>query len=136
MRCSIQSISSADSRGSSLSQKHKTRSAKVSPTHRGKPNNGKPSDGKVSDLEDLLRINSELGIRRDLNKALLIYVKRAAAFMRFHRAFLGIVEDGKCLIRYAVNHGKSVQYNFALDRGMTFNVIEKKKPFVTENVAQ
>src|SRR5277367_6725156 len=76
---------------------------------------GKPHITKLSDLEELLRINSELGISRDLNKALQIYVKRAAAFMHFHRAFLGIVEDGKCKVRFAVNRGKNYQYEFALD---------------------
>src|SRR5271155_32977 len=100
------------SKGINLKSRVKTRPKKRQPRPRSKS-----QIGKVSDLEELLRINTELGINRDLNKALQIYVKRAAAFMHFHRAFLGIVEDGKCKVRFSVDRGKSFQYDFALDRG-------------------
>ena len=119
------------SKGTNLTLNPKSRKKSV-PATPGKQAN----IDKLTDLEDLLRINSELGMRRDLKKALQLYVTRAAGFMRFHRAFLGIVEDGKCMVRYAVNKGKPTPFNFALDRGMTFDVIRRKKPFVTENIGK
>jgi two-component system NtrC family sensor kinase len=85
--------------------------------------------GQAYRLQQLLTILSELSSTRDLDEFLKRFVLRAAEFLGYRRAFVGLLEDGEFHIRWKNDGGRSINEDIVLPEGILNQAMMKKEPF-------
>jgi PAS domain S-box-containing protein len=91
-------------------------------------------EGQAHDLERLLEISSELGGIVERDPFLQKFVVRAAQFLGYGRAFVALMEEDVCRIRWVAEEGQARQLTVDLRAPLTRRVLESGKPFHTEDV--
>ncbi|MGA2697432.1 MAG: GAF domain-containing protein, partial [Terriglobales bacterium] len=74
---------------------------------------------QAHELQQLLVISSELGSISDLDQFFQKFALRAAGFLGFERAFIGLLEDGEFRVRWGAAEGQSHRVEFILPDGLT-----------------
>ena len=78
---------------------------------------------QAHELHQLLDIASELGSIKNLDQFMHRFALRAADFLGFGRAFLGLLEDGKFRVRWGASHGNTQHLDLVLPDGATTQVL-------------
>ncbi|HTK95045.1 MAG TPA: PAS domain S-box protein [Terriglobales bacterium] len=86
------------------------------------------------ELQQLLEISSELGGAANLDSFLERFVVRAAEFLGFARAYVGLVEGDGCRARWAAQEGRAVRLDLEVHSELTKRVLVTREPYWTEDV--
>lgn len=86
-----------------------------------------------NELQQLLRVCSELGSTANVERFMENFVVRAAGFLGFARSFLALAENGKCQVRYGADSNQGRHMKVELTTGITLNILQNKRSYRTEN---
>ena len=84
---------------------------------------------QAHELQQLLDISSELGSIGDLDEFMQQFALRAADFLGFGRAFLGLLEDGVFRVRWGADDGRTERVDLVLPDGPTSRALINKEVF-------
>jgi PAS domain S-box-containing protein len=91
---------------------------------------------QAHELHQLLHILSELSSVRNLDEFLQEFVVRAADFLGFGRAFVGLLEEGKFRVRWGAENGKLGPVDQVLPEGIASRALLNKEPFWANDPAK
>ena len=92
--------------------------------------------GQAHELHQLLDMASELGSVANLDEFMERFAQRAADFLGFNRAFLGLLEGGKFHVRWGVEGGRPQRLDFVLPEGSASEALIKGEVFSVDGAAQ
>jgi len=87
------------------------------------------------DLDQLLDISAELGATTHLETFLPKFTMRAAEFLGFSRAFVGLVDSGACRIRWGANKGTVSKLEIDIS-AVARRALEARSPHICEEMGQ
>src|SRR6266481_1741470 len=88
-----------------------------------------------NDLEKLLEISAELGNTSRLESFFPRFAVRGADFLGFNRAFIALVENGECYLRWGANKGVPSRLEIDIS-AVGSRVLEAKESQVCEDITQ
>jgi two-component system NtrC family sensor kinase len=89
---------------------------------------------QAQELHQLLEISSELGSIGDLDKFLQRFSLRAADFLGFNRAFIGLVEDdGAFHVHWGADDGKTVLVDLIFPEGVASAALLNREVFWSDD---
>jgi len=91
------------------------------------------ASGQAHELHQLLEIASELGSLSNLDKFLQQFSLRAADFLGFGRAFIGLLQDDVFHVRWGADHGRTVQVDLQFPEGVASAALLAKEVFWTDD---
>src|SRR5581483_2379478 len=92
---------------------------------------------QAHELHQLLEISSELGSISDLDRFLQQFSIRAADFLGFARAFIGLLEeDGAFHVRWGSDNGKNVLVDLRFPDGIASRALLNKEVFSADDAAK
>ena len=91
---------------------------------------------QAHELHQLLDIASELGSLAKLHDFMDRFAQRAADFLGFNRAFLGLLEDGQFRVRWGVENGRTQALDFALPDGPASQALLNHEVFSVDDANQ
>ena len=90
---------------------------------------------QAHELHQLLDISSELGSIARLDEFMQQFALRAADFLGFGRAFLGLLEDGTFRLRWAVDAGRNRPIDLVLPEGPTTRALTNREVFWCDDLS-
>jgi PAS domain S-box-containing protein len=94
------------------------------------------SKAQAHELHKLLDIASELGSLANLDEFMQHFAQRAADFLGFNRAFLGLLEDGKFRVHWGVESGRTQRLDFVLPDGPAARALLNREAFSFDDASQ
>ncbi|HEU5451258.1 MAG TPA: GAF domain-containing protein, partial [Terriglobales bacterium] len=94
------------------------------------------AQSRARELQQLLDISAELGTAGELDTFLERFVVRAAEFLGFSRALIGVCEDGACVVRWIADAGVSRPLRVPLPEVLAQRVISGLESFTCEDSSQ
>jgi two-component system NtrC family sensor kinase len=92
---------------------------------------------QAHELHQLLEILSELASVRDLDQFLQRFSIRAADFLGFARAFIGLLEEDDAFhVRWGADNGKSVLVDLRFPEGVASRALLDREVFSTDDAAK
>jgi len=91
---------------------------------------------RAEELQQLLEITSELGTLGDLDEFFQKFVVRAANFLGFKRAFIALVDHGRCDIRWIAENGVAKPLRWELPENFGKRLMASPEPLFTEDFTQ
>jgi len=88
---------------------------------------------QAHELHQLLEISSELGSLSNLDQFLQRFSLRAADFLGFGRAFIGLLENDIFHVRWGADNGRTVQVDLEFPEGMASSTLLGKEVFWTDD---
>ncbi|HKD03598.1 MAG TPA: PAS domain S-box protein [Terriglobales bacterium] len=89
---------------------------------------------QAQELHQLLEISSELGSIGDLDKFLQRFSLRAADFLGFTRAFIGLLEeDGSFHVRWGADNGQTVMVDLVFPEGAASTALLNREVFWSDD---
>lgn len=88
------------------------------------------------ELHQLLEISAELRSIGHLDEFMEHFVIRAAGFLGFGRAFIGLLEDGRFQVRWLSERGQAGPTNVVLPVGTVTRTLLGKEPFWSDDPAK
>jgi len=88
---------------------------------------------QAHELHQLLEIASELGSLSNLDQFLQKFSLRAADFLGFGRAFIGLLENDIFHVRWGADNGRTVQVDLQFPEGMASSTLLGKEVFWTDD---
>ena len=93
------------------------------------------TQGKGRNLINLLEISAELGAIRQLESFLPRFVVRAADFLGFSRAFVALVDQGGCRLRWGANKGTPNRLEIDIS-AVAKRAIDSRSPHICDDINQ
>jgi two-component system NtrC family sensor kinase len=91
---------------------------------------------QAHELHQLLDISAELGSIGHLDQFLQRFALRAADFLGFGRAFIGLLEDGAFRVRWGAQDGQTNRVELVLPEGIASHALLKKEIFWSDDPTQ
>jgi len=91
---------------------------------------------QAHELHQIVNIASELGSISDLNQFMQRFLLRASDFLGFGRAFVGLVEDDRLVIRWSIRGGKPSETGFVFPDGPLVDAMRKQEVLSTEDASR
>ena len=88
---------------------------------------------QAQELQQLLDISSELGSLSNLDHFLQRFSLRAAEFLGFGRAFIGLLEENAFHVRWGADNGRTVQVDLEFPEGLASKTLLGKEVFWTDD---
>ncbi|HLH06098.1 MAG TPA: PAS domain S-box protein [Terriglobales bacterium] len=87
------------------------------------------------ELQQLLEITSELSVVADMDEFFRKFVVRAAEFLSFTRAAIGLVEGNHCVIRWMAEKGTARPTNLRLAEAFSKRMLASAEPIYSDNAS-
>ena len=91
---------------------------------------------QAQELQQLLAISSEIGSIGDLDQFMQKFALRAADFLGFGRAFLGLLEEGAFRVRWGVLGGETERVDLVLPEGPASRALMNREVFWFDDVTK
>jgi len=88
---------------------------------------------QAHELQQLLVISSELGSIGDLDHFLQKFALRAADFLGFGRAFIGLLEEGEFRVRWGAQEGQSQRLELVFPDGAASRALRDRQVFWSDD---
>ena len=91
---------------------------------------------QAHELHQIVNIASELGSISDLDQFMQRFILRASDFLGFSRAFVGLVEADRLVIRWSIREGKPSETGFVFPDGPLVHAMRKQEVLSTEDASR
>ncbi len=91
---------------------------------------------QAHELHQLLDISSELGSVGELDQFMQQFALRAADFLGFGRAFLGLLEDGTFRLHWGTEGGKAERLELLFPEGFATRALTNREAFWSDDVSK
>ena len=92
--------------------------------------------GQAHELQQLLEISSELGSIGQFDDLLQRFVLRAADFLGFGRAFVGLLEQGEFRVHWGAERGRTRRAELVFPEGTASHALLNKEVFWTDDAGK
>lgn len=91
---------------------------------------------QARELQQILGIASELGSISDLDQFMRRFIQRAADFLGFDRAFVGLMENNALRVRWSYQQGEHGPAGYVIPEGVLTRAILNKEIFWSDDTTQ